>query len=50
MPLIESYSVTAFCLDKIVGRPLLENDIVREILGEMRLQLGSGSLIYGKLL
>ncbi|KAF2900464.1 hypothetical protein ILUMI_05716 [Ignelater luminosus] len=46
MPLIESYSVSAFCLDKIVGRPLLENDLVREIISEMRLQLGAGSLVY----
>lgn len=47
MPLIEAYVVTAFCLDKLVGRELLESELIREILEEMKRRLGDNLLSYG---
>lgn len=47
MPLIETYSTTAYTLDKLVGRSLIENELLDEILSEMKRQLSDGSLIYG---
>ena len=49
MPLIEAYSISALCLKKLIGKQLLENDLIAEILDEMKLQLLGGSLTYGEL-
>ncbi|KAF5283504.1 hypothetical protein FQR65_LT02657 [Abscondita terminalis] len=45
-PLVESYSVAAFCMDKLVGHSISENDLIREILDEMTEQLRTGSINY----
>lgn len=47
MPLVEAYVVTAFCLDKLVGRELLESELVKEVLEEMKRRLADNSLSYG---
>lgn len=47
-PLVEAYSVTALTLDKLVGRQLLENELITDILDEMKRQLAEGTLKYGK--
>ncbi|XP_025834575.1 probable glycerol-3-phosphate acyltransferase, mitochondrial, partial [Agrilus planipennis] len=44
LPLIEAYSVTAFCLEKLVGRSMLEGDLVKDVVKEMRRQVDSGVL------
>lgn len=49
-PLIETYAVTAFTLDKLVGRQLLESELINDILAEIQSQLSSGGVEYGKLL
>lgn len=49
IPFLEAYSVTASTLDRVVGRSLLENDLVKETLDEMKVQFDAGDLIYGKL-
>ncbi|RZC42703.1 glycerol-3-phosphate acyltransferase 1, mitochondrial [Asbolus verrucosus] len=46
MPLIETYAITAFTLEKLVGRSLLENELINDILNEIQLQLSDGSLKY----
>ncbi|XP_017778247.1 PREDICTED: glycerol-3-phosphate acyltransferase 1, mitochondrial isoform X1 [Nicrophorus vespilloides] len=46
MPLIEAYSVTASSLYKLVDRTVLENELVKDILEEMKSELSSGSLLY----
>ncbi|KAJ8935061.1 hypothetical protein NQ314_013034 [Rhamnusium bicolor] len=48
MPLIESYSITAFTLDKLVGRQLLEEELLKDILAELESQLVAGTIKYGK--
>lgn len=48
MPLLEAYAITAFCLDKLVGRDLLENEFINEIMKEMKIGLEKGTLKYGK--
>lgn len=50
MPLIEAYAIAGFTLDKLVQRQLLENELVDDVLQEMKSQLGRGSLKYGKCL
>lgn len=49
MPLVDSYFVTAFILNKLDERQLLEEDLLNDILTEMRAQLANGSLSYGSL-
>ncbi|XP_049823463.1 glycerol-3-phosphate acyltransferase 1, mitochondrial isoform X2 [Aethina tumida] len=46
MPLVDSYFVTAFILNKLDERQLLEEDLLNDILTEMRAQLANGSLSY----
>lgn len=48
MPLVETYVVTAFSLDKLVGRELLEGELVKEVLEEMKRRLADSSLNYGE--
>lgn len=50
MPLIEAYMVTAFSLDKLVGRELLENDLVKEVLEETKRKLADNSVYYGMII
>ncbi|CAH1099944.1 unnamed protein product [Psylliodes chrysocephalus] len=47
-PLIETYAVTAFTLDKLVGRQLLESELINDILAEIQSQLSSGGVEYGE--
>lgn len=47
MPLIEAYTVAAFTLDKLIGRQLLENDLVKEVLEEIKRNLTDGYAAYG---
>ncbi|KAK9747487.1 Acyltransferase [Popillia japonica] len=49
-PLVEAYSVSAFCMDKLVGRSLLESELVKEVIDEIKQQLQSGSLLYDECL
>lgn len=46
LPLVETYAVTAFVLDKLVQRQLLENELVEEVLIELKNQLSRGSIDY----
>lgn len=46
--LLESYSMAAFSLEKLVGGQLLENELVGEVLKELKLQIANGTVIYGK--
>lgn len=48
LPYLEAYSATASTLDRIIGRSLLENDLVKETLDEMQAQLDRGDLKYCK--
>lgn len=48
IPFIESYSIAAFSLEKLVGRQLLENELIDEVIKEMKLQLANGTIKYGK--
>lgn len=48
MPLIESYSVAALSLEKLIGRQLLEKELIDEILSELKLQLTKETIRYGK--
>lgn len=48
MPVLEAYVVTAFCLDKLVGRELLESELIKEVLEEMKRRLSDGSVVYGE--
>ncbi|XP_076265261.1 glycerol-3-phosphate acyltransferase mino isoform X2 [Rhynchophorus ferrugineus] len=45
-PLLETYSVTAFMLDKLVQTQLLENEFIDLILDEMKNQLFRGTIEY----
>ncbi|GJQ71556.1 hypothetical protein Trydic_g11264 [Trypoxylus dichotomus] len=45
-PLVEAYSTSAYCMDKLVGRSLLESELVVEVVDEIKQQLRSGSLLY----
>lgn len=47
-PLVEAYTITAFCMNKLVGRTLLETEIISEISDEIKQQLRNGSLVCGK--
>lgn len=47
MPLIEVYTVTAYSLQKLVGKELLESDLIKEILSEMKAWLEAGSIHCG---
>lgn len=47
MPLVETYTITAFTLDKLVERQLLENEFVNEVMNELKMQLGHGTVKYG---
>lgn len=49
LPFLEAYSVTASTLDRIIGRSLLENDLVKETLDEMQSQLDRGDIKYCEL-
>nr|CAH7741119.1 unnamed protein product [Callosobruchus chinensis] len=46
MPLVESYAVTAFTLDKLVGRQLLENELIDDVLNELKAQLSLKTVKY----
>ncbi|XP_018579131.1 glycerol-3-phosphate acyltransferase 1, mitochondrial isoform X2 [Anoplophora glabripennis] len=46
MPLVESYSITAFALDKLVGRQLLESELIKDIFDELKMQLSLGTVKY----
>lgn len=47
-PLIETYAITAFVLEKLVGRSLLENELVEDVINELQLQLGQNTINYGE--
>lgn len=47
-PLIDTYTFSAFCLRKLVGRSLSERDLVQEILSEIKTNLDQGIVNYGK--
>lgn len=47
-PLIETYAITAFVLEKLVGRSLIENELVEDVIKELQLQLGQNTINYGK--
>lgn len=44
---LEPYSLTAFCLDKIVDTEVLEQDYVKDVLEEMKEQFQRGEIKYG---
>ncbi|KAK5644911.1 hypothetical protein RI129_006211 [Pyrocoelia pectoralis] len=46
VPVIESYSVTAFCMDKLIGQQLPERGLIMETMDEMKEQLNTGSIYY----
>ncbi|KAG5891867.1 hypothetical protein JTB14_015886 [Gonioctena quinquepunctata] len=48
MPLIEAYAVTAFTLDKLVGRQLLESELVGHVSDELKSQVDLGTVKYSE--
>lgn len=48
MPVVETYAISAFTLEKLIGRSLMENELVSDIVNEIKLQLAEGSVKYGK--
>lgn len=50
LPFIEAYSITAFSLEKLIGRNLLESELIDEVMQEMKLQVTNGVIKYGKLI
>ncbi|XP_074029311.1 glycerol-3-phosphate acyltransferase mino isoform X2 [Leptinotarsa decemlineata] len=48
LPLVETYAVTAFTLDKLVGRQLIESELVKDVLNELKMQLDMGTVKYGE--
>ncbi|XP_031842920.1 glycerol-3-phosphate acyltransferase mino isoform X2 [Nomia melanderi] len=47
-PLIDTYTFSAFTLNKIVGRSLTERDLVQEVLSELKTNLDRGIVNYGE--
>lgn len=47
-PLIDTYTVTAKCLHRLVDRQVPENDFVQEVLSEIKSQLSKGFCSYGE--
>lgn len=47
IPILETYSIAAFCLDKLVGRSLLENELIKQIMDELKIGLKKKTLKYG---
>lgn len=48
MPLVETYSMAALVLKNVVGKTVLENEIVENVLKDIRAQLEEGNLKYRK--
>ncbi|XP_066253087.1 glycerol-3-phosphate acyltransferase 1, mitochondrial isoform X2 [Euwallacea similis] len=46
MPLLEAYSITGKTLDKLVQKELLENELVEEVMEDMKFELGEGNIKY----
>ncbi|XP_066158287.1 glycerol-3-phosphate acyltransferase 1, mitochondrial isoform X2 [Euwallacea fornicatus] len=46
MPLLETYSITGKTLDKLVQKELLENELIEEVLEDMKFELGQGNIKY----
>jgi len=49
-PLIDTYTCSAFNLMKLVGRQLCEQDLIQEVLSEIKTNLDGGVVSYGRLL
>lgn len=47
-PLIDTYTVTAKCLHRLIGRQVPENEFVQEVLSEIKSQLSKGFCSYGE--
>ncbi|XP_058793688.1 glycerol-3-phosphate acyltransferase 1, mitochondrial isoform X2 [Phymastichus coffea] len=47
-PLIDTYTYSAFCLRKLVGRSLSERDLIQEILSEIKIHIDQGIVNYGE--
>uniref|UniRef100_A0A6P7G532 Glycerol-3-phosphate acyltransferase 1, mitochondrial isoform X1 n=1 Tax=Diabrotica virgifera virgifera TaxID=50390 RepID=A0A6P7G532_DIAVI len=47
-PFVDTYAITAFTLDKLVGRQLLESELLSDVLEELKSQLSSGGIKYGE--
>lgn len=48
-PLVDTYTYSAFCLNKLVGQSLSEKDFVQEILKEIKTNFDQGIVNYGKI-
>ncbi|KZC05904.1 PREDICTED: glycerol-3-phosphate acyltransferase 1, mitochondrial isoform X2 [Dufourea novaeangliae] len=47
-PLVDTYTLSAFTLKKLVGRSLSERDLVQEVLAELKTSLDRGIVNYGE--
>ncbi|XP_012259911.2 glycerol-3-phosphate acyltransferase 1, mitochondrial isoform X2 [Athalia rosae] len=47
-PFIDTYTISAFTLRKLVGRSLTEKDLLYEVLGEIKTSLDRGVVNYGE--
>ncbi|XP_074108146.1 glycerol-3-phosphate acyltransferase mino isoform X1 [Cotesia typhae] len=47
-PIIDTYTFSAFALRKVVGRSLVERDLVQEILSEIKINIDRGVINYGE--
>lgn len=48
MPLLETYAITGHVMNRLVQKQLLENELVEEVMEELKFQLGEGYIQYGK--
>lgn len=47
-PLLETYAITAFTLEKLVGRQLFENELIHEVLEELKAEFSCGGIKYAE--
>lgn len=47
-PFVDTYTMSAFTLRKLVGRSLTERDLLYEVLGEIKTSLDRGIVNYGE--
>jgi hypothetical protein len=47
-PLIDTYVISSFCLNKLIDRSISERDLIQEILDEIKINIDQGIVNYGK--
>lgn len=47
-PWMEPYFYTALTIEKLIGESLLEGELIKNILKEMKQQFAEGKVVYGE--